>query len=82
MKHERGIRMKHVNVAMILAVLSFSCAGVRGQGYPDGRPSATLRMDAEDQGVVLKHGDGPGQCDIWRPGGTIFEEKGVYHVLC
>ena len=32
-------------------------------GYPDGRPSATLRMEAKDQGVVLKHGDGPGQCD-------------------
>jgi hypothetical protein len=32
--------------------------------YPDGRPSATLRMEAKDQGVVLKHGDGPGQCDI------------------
>ena len=82
MKHESGTRMKHVNIAMILAVLSFSCAGVRGQGYPDGRPSATLRMEAEDQGVVLKHGDGPGQCDILGAReALIFEEKGVYHLF-
>jgi hypothetical protein len=31
--------------------------------YPAGRPAATLRLEATDQGVVLKHGDGPGQCD-------------------
>lgn len=30
------------------------------QAYPDGRPVATLRMEAVDQGVVMKHGDGPG----------------------
>ncbi len=82
MKHEHAIRMKHLNIAMILAVLSFSCAGVRGQGYPDGRPSATLRMEAEDQGAVLKHGDGPGQCDILGAReALIFEEKGVYHLF-
>ncbi len=32
-------------------------------GYPDGRPQATLRMEATDDGVVLRHGDGPGGCD-------------------
>ncbi len=48
--------------------------------YPDGRPTATFRMDAKDQGVVLKHGDGPGQCDllgardvwVFEDGGTFF----------
>jgi len=29
--------------------------------YSDGRPAATLRMDAKDQGIVLIHGDGPGK---------------------
>ncbi len=49
--------------------------------YPDGRPVATLRMDAQDQGVVFKHGDGPGQCDIlgardiW-----VYEANGVYYM--
>lgn len=31
--------------------------------YPDGRPAARWRMDAKDQGPVLRHGDGPNRCD-------------------
>ncbi len=31
--------------------------------YPDGRPTARYRMNAEDQGVVLRHGEGPAACD-------------------
>jgi predicted GH43/DUF377 family glycosyl hydrolase len=50
--------------------------------YPDGRPSAALRMDAKDQGVILKHGDGPGQCDyLGAREALIFEEHGVYHLF-
>ena len=50
--------------------------------YPDGRPSAALRMEAKDQGVILKHGDGPGQCDyLGAREALIFEEKGVYHLF-
>jgi predicted GH43/DUF377 family glycosyl hydrolase len=49
--------------------------------YPDGRPVATLRMEAKDQGVVMMHGDGPGGCDklgardIW-----VFESDGTYYM--
>ena len=49
--------------------------------YLDGRPSAVLRLEAKDQGVVLAHGDGPDQCDylgardIW-----VFEEGGTYYM--
>lgn len=49
--------------------------------YPDGRTAATLRLQARDQGVVLKHGDGPGECDklgardIW-----VSEADGIYYV--
>ena len=28
---------------------------------PDGRPAAKYRLDAQDHGVVLRHGDGPGR---------------------
>lgn len=31
--------------------------------YRDGRPEAMLRMDTTDHGIVLRHGDGPGECD-------------------
>jgi predicted GH43/DUF377 family glycosyl hydrolase len=48
--------------------------------YPDGRPAARLRMEAKDQGRVLKYGDGPNQCDqlgardLWafEAGGTFY----------
>jgi len=32
--------------------------------YRDGWPAAKYRLDAQDHGVVLRHGDGPGRCDI------------------
>lgn len=31
--------------------------------YVDGRPAPQLRMDASDQGVVLRYGSGPDSCD-------------------
>jgi hypothetical protein len=44
------------------------------------RPGPPLRLEAADQGVVLRHGDGPGRCDaygardviVWRYGGTWY----------
>lgn len=46
---------------MGLVLLAF--AGIFRPQYPDGRPQATLRMEAQDQGRVLVHGEGPGDCD-------------------
>jgi predicted GH43/DUF377 family glycosyl hydrolase len=69
---------------IIAAIMSFTGAdfSLAQTTYPDGRPLATLRMEAKDQGVVLKHGDGPGQCDILGAReALIFEEKGVYHLF-
>lgn len=51
------------------------------QKYSDGRPAATLRMDAKDHGIVLRYGDGPGKCDmlgardVW-----VFEDDGTYYM--
>jgi len=51
------------------------------QKYSDGRPSATLRMDAKDHGIVLRHGDGPDRCDtlgardVW-----VYEDNGTYYM--
>lgn len=49
--------------------------------YLDGRPSAFMRLEAKDQGVVLAHGDGPGQSDylgardVW-----VAEDNGTYYM--
>ncbi len=51
------------------------------EDYSDGRPSAALRLEAVDQGIVLRHGHGPNQCDdlgardVW-----VFEADGTYHM--
>jgi len=31
--------------------------------YEDGRPQAGFRLEAQDYGVVLRHGGGPQDCD-------------------
>ncbi|NQV34423.1 MAG: sulfatase-like hydrolase/transferase, partial [Phycisphaeraceae bacterium] len=49
--------------------------------YRDGRPATTLRMDAQDHGIILRYGDGPGKCDrlgardVW-----VFEDGGTYYM--
>jgi predicted GH43/DUF377 family glycosyl hydrolase len=49
--------------------------------YPDHRPAAAYRLEARDQGVVFRHGDGPGRCDelgardVW-----VFESEGTYYL--
>jgi len=50
-------------------------------GYSDGRPVAALRMDARDEGRILRHGDGPDQCDInGIREASIVAHEGVYHL--
>jgi predicted GH43/DUF377 family glycosyl hydrolase len=43
--------------------------------YPDGRPSATMRMDAKDHGVVLDEANGGAREAL------VFEENGLYHLF-
>src|ERR1035441_10760565 len=49
--------------------------------YQDGRPTTKYRLEAIDQGVVLRHGNGPGKCDylgardIW-----VFKDAGTYYI--
>jgi len=65
---------------MVMAAV-LAAAPSLGADYPDGRPVATLRLEAKDQGVVLRHGDGPGGCDalgardIW-----VYEVGGTYYM--
>jgi predicted GH43/DUF377 family glycosyl hydrolase len=49
--------------------------------YPDHRPTANYRLEAKDQGVVFKHGNGPDRCDylgardLW-----VYESNGIYYM--
>jgi predicted GH43/DUF377 family glycosyl hydrolase len=72
-----------VFIIALASALAPACVAYCGDlpAYPDGRPAAHWRMDAKDQGRVLRHGDGPNQCDIlgardiW-----VFEDGGTYYM--
>jgi hypothetical protein len=76
---------KMVKIIVRIGFLTMFVAGlnlsVNAQKYSDGRPATGLRMDAKDYGIVLKYGDGPGNCDmlgardVW-----VFEDKGTYYM--
>lgn len=57
------------------------CGAAETPRYCDGRPAAKYRLDALDQGVVLRHKGGPGQCDdfgardIW-----VFQEGNTFYL--
>jgi predicted GH43/DUF377 family glycosyl hydrolase len=71
----------------LFGILALGCLVTIGRpdaawaGYPDGRPEAKLRMEAKDQGVVLKHGDGPAKCDmLGAREAIVFEADGRYYL--
>ena len=70
-----------IAVIAILVLISTVIVKAQKYKYKDNRPTATLRMDAKDHGIVLRYGDGPDQCDIlgardpW-----VFEDKGTYYM--
>ena len=70
----------------------FTTATVREQGstvkavtalrsYTDGRPAARYRLDAKDQGIVLKYGTGPDSSDYLGARDIfVFEDHGTYYM--
>jgi predicted GH43/DUF377 family glycosyl hydrolase len=49
--------------------------------YPDGRPVATLRMNATDHGPIIHHGEGEDQCDYLGAREAIcFKAGGTYYL--
>ena len=67
-------------LAVMLASAASSGLAFPPAPYEDGRPQAELRLEARDQGVVLRHGAGPNQCDylgardvwVWQHAGTYY----------
>ena len=51
------------------------------RSYSDGRPAAKFRLAAEDHGIVLRHGDGPGQCDrLGARDAWVYQAGGIYYM--
>lgn len=72
-----------VAIACLLTAAMLSAAGADSEAtaYRDHRPQATHRMDAQDEGVVLRHGDGPADCDRYGARDVyVFEAEGIYYL--
>jgi predicted GH43/DUF377 family glycosyl hydrolase len=49
--------------------------------YADGRPNASKRLNVRDEGIVLRHGDGPDSSDVYGAREAIaFGYNGVYYM--
>ena len=76
--------LTRVCVSVLMSVFighNMLCYAETLQPYSDGRPAATLRMNAKDHGIVLRYGDGPSQCDILGARDVwVFEDKGTYYM--
>jgi len=56
-------------------------ASASSQPYPDGRPYTALRMEATDAGRILRHGEGPAQCDaLGAREAIVFAHDGQYYL--
>ena len=78
LNHFRFLAVILASVATASACLE--CTGQRIQ-YRDGRPTATLRIDAIDNGLLLSHGNGPDRCDEYGAREAIaFEHQGKYYL--
>lgn len=70
-----------VLLVILLALAWTHRAYAAGDQYPDGRPAATLRYNANDYGIVLHYGGCPGGCDkngardVW-----VFGSKGRFYM--
>ncbi len=77
----------HWNRRELLSKLWWPCAALpqiaAGQtSYPDGRPTARLRLDAKDSGSpIISHGHGPSGCDALGAREAIcFRANGSYYL--
>ena len=69
--------IKKLTVSLLLVTSVLTAVQI----YSDGRPTATMRLDARDQGIVLRYGDGPDQCDILGARDVwVFEADGTYYM--
>ena len=76
--------MKHHFLSALPAIaicIGTTISSALAAEYVDHRPQAELRLPATDQGMVLKHGDGTNDCDLWGAREAIvFEDQGTYYL--
>jgi predicted GH43/DUF377 family glycosyl hydrolase len=78
------MKRNSMNRILILSLSFIFCQNLLAQNadYIDKRPQANLRMNAVDEGIVLRYGDGPDSCDVYGAREAIVnEDKGIYYLF-
>lgn len=74
-------RLPGLLTASALVPLISAVAFAEFPTYKDGRSSASQRLDASDAGVVLRHGNGPEDCDKYGAReALVYEHAGKYYM--
>jgi len=70
------------SLLFLLSVIFCQNIMAQSSGYIDNRPRANLRMNAVDEGIVLRYGDGPDSCDVYGAREAIVnEDNGVFYLF-
>jgi predicted GH43/DUF377 family glycosyl hydrolase len=73
-----------MNLTISFACLFVTCQNLFAQqsDYIDHRPQAHLRINALDEGIVLRYGDGMDSCDVYGAREAIVnKDKGIYYLF-
>ncbi|WP_229313347.1 hypothetical protein [Larkinella terrae] len=66
----------------ICALLSLITTNLYAQqNYPDGRPQAKHRLMCQDEGIVMRYGDGPDSCDTYGAREAVVNKDGDRYYL-
>jgi predicted GH43/DUF377 family glycosyl hydrolase len=70
------------NLVFLLSLILCQNIMAQNAGYSDKRPQANLRMNAEDEGIVLRYGNGPDSCDVYGAREAIVnEDNGIFYLF-
>jgi len=70
----------YLRIAVVFLLIVGAIASGKTK-YRDGRPEATMRLEAKDHGIVLRYGDGPEKCDIYGARDPwVYKDKGTYYM--
>lgn len=67
--------------AAVLTALFSLKANAQQSDYIDGRPSAKLRMPFQDEGIVMRYGDGKDSCDTYGAREPVVNKEGDTYYL-
>ena len=68
-------------IAGALMLIVFISAAAQVKQYKDGRPTASLRMNFKDDGIVMRYGTGKDSCDTYGAREAVVNKVGNTYYL-